>query len=161
MARETQVERLLLARALLYLDRDSEARALVEQLIALGGNVPDREFLTAHNIRAQLLQRAGHIEEARAEFAEVLRLTLERLGEDHPNWTMYLSSAAKADLAANDLAAARTKLERALPILLEKQGKQHPRTLDVVARLSDIYEKLGLPDKAAEVHASVEETDGE
>ena len=154
--REAQGDRLILARTLMLLDRIDEAMALADQVIALEGDEPDRETLAARNARATLLHRAGRLDEARVAFAQLLKIAPDTLGVDHPNWTIYLLSAADVDLDVNDLAAARAKLEQALPILLEKQGKQHPRTRETASKLADIYDRLDLSDQAQALRASVE-----
>ena len=155
--RETQVNRVMLATTLSILGRNDEAMVLVDEIIALEHGKPDRETLTARNIRAALLHKMGHLDEARAAFAKLLEMTPIVLGTEFPNWPSFLVNAANADLAADDLALARARLEQALSLFLSKQGPQHPRTREAAANLIGIYERLGLKDEAAAVRLRVPE----
>ena len=138
------IDRVMLTTTLDKLGRPDEALALADEVIALEGDDPNRDTLAARNSRATLLTKAGRIDEARAAFAELLRMAPDVIGIEHPNWPVFLSAAAGADLAAGDATAARGKLEQALPILEAKQGPQHPRTREAAARLIAAYTALGM-----------------
>jgi tetratricopeptide (TPR) repeat protein len=136
------VDRVMLTTTLDKLGRADEALAMAESAIALERGTPNRDTLAARNSRAMLLLKAGRAHEARAAFAELLALVPGTIGTTHPNWPVFLSGAAAVDLALGDAAAARTKLEEALPILQAKQGPQHPRTQEAERRLAQAREAL-------------------
>jgi hypothetical protein len=150
------VDRVLLVTTLDKLGKPEEALRMADEAIALEHGQPNRDTLAARNSRATLLLKGGHAQEARAAFAQLLEMAPGVIGTEHQNWPVFLSSAAAADLALGDAAAARGKLEQALPILEAKQGPQHVRTREAAQRLADTYEALGLPAQAAAARAKAQ-----
>ncbi|MBB5208862.1 serine/threonine-protein kinase [Chiayiivirga flava] len=147
------IDRVMLVTTLDKLGRSDDALKLADEVIALERDTPTRDTLAARNARATLLHKAGRVDEARSAFAQLLRMAPDVIGTNHPNWPVFLSSAAAADLARNDAAAARKKLEEALPLLEAKQGPAHPRTREAAARLADTYAALDMDTEAQAARA--------
>ena len=147
------VDRVMFITTLDKLGRSDEALALADEVIAMEHGTPNRDTLMARSARGTLLLKAGRIDASRTAFADLLRMAPDILGPNFPNWPVMLSNAAAADLAAGDARAARGKLEPALELLRARQGPEHPRTREAVARLLDAYQALGLENEAAALRA--------
>lgn len=148
--RDALIDRVMLVTTLDKLGQSERALALADEVIAMEHGTPNRDTLAARNARAMLLLKAGRIAESRAGFGELLRLAPDVVGPNFPNWPVFLSNAAAADLAAGDARAAHEKLEPALVLLQANQGPNHPRTREAIERLIDASSRLGL---GAEVEA--------
>lgn len=152
-SRDALVERVMLITTLDKLDRPQQALALAEEVIAMEHGAPNRDTLAARNSRAMLLLRLGRTEPSRAAFAELLRLTPEIVGPNFPNWPVFLSNSAAADLAADDAHAAHEKLETALALLQANQGPNHPRTREARERMIEALTRLGRTSEAQALRA--------
>lgn len=151
--REALIDRVILITTLEKLDRNDEAMAMADAALALEQGQPNRDTIAARNARAMLLLKAGQVTAARSAFTELLELAPAVLGPNAPSWPVLLSNASTADLAAQDPAAARDKLEIALPLLEASAGSTHPRTQEALRRLIDANERLGLEADAAALRA--------
>lgn len=147
------VDRVMMITTLHKLGKGEEALRLADEVIALERGKPSRDTVMARSFRAALLLKAGKAREARAGYDEALAMAPDVLGIEHPNYPVILSDAAAADLALGDGAAARAKLETALPILEAKQGPQHRRTREAASRLVECYTALGLRVEAEALRA--------
>src|SRR5690606_27507942 len=143
------IDRVMLITTLDKLGRPDDALALADEVVALERDNPTAHTLAARNARATLHFKAGRLDQAHAAFAELLGMAPTVMGTEHPNYPVFLSGAAGVDLARGDAAAARTKLEQALPVLEAKQGPAHPRTREAAGRLADAYAALGMDAAAA------------
>jgi tetratricopeptide (TPR) repeat protein len=152
-SREALIDRVILITTLEKLDRNDEAMAMADAALALEQGQPNRDTIAARNARAMLLLKAGQVTAARSAFTELLELAPAVLGPNAPSWPVLLSNASTADLAAQDPAAARDKLEIALPLLDASAGSAHPRTQEALRRLIDANERLGLEADAAALRA--------
>ena len=155
-SQDALVDRVMLTTTLDKLGRVDEALAMADEALALERGRPNRDTLAARSARGVLLLKKGRAEEARAVLDETLRLAEDVVGTTHPNYAVWLLNAASADVALGDSRAARTRLERAYPLLDSKQGPTHPRTIEAAMRLTEVYEKLGQADDAAALRAKVE-----
>ncbi len=155
-SREALIDRVMLITTLDKLDRPEQALALADEVIAMEDGEPNRDTLAARNARAMLLLKAGRIAEARLGFAHLLQLAPDVVGPNFPNWPVFLSNAAAADLAAGDARSAHDKLESALALLDANQGPRHPRTREALARLVEASERLGLGDEAQHLRSRLE-----
>lgn len=147
------LDRVMLITTLDKLGRPDEALAMADEAITLERDKPHRDTLAARNFRALLLLKAGRVDEAHAALSHVLQVAPEVMGVEHPNYAVFLSSAAGVDLARGDAQAARAKLDRAIPLLEAKQGPAHPRTREAWGRQADALEALGLADEASAARA--------
>ena len=133
------VARVMLISSLDKLDRNDEALALADEVIAMEHGQANRDTLAARNARGMLLLKTGQVMAARDTFDQLLRLAPDILGPNAPTWPVMLVNAAKVDLAAGHIEAARDKLETALPLLESRQGPDHPRTREARDLLENIH----------------------
>lgn len=148
---ESTVVRVMLATSLEKLGRYDEAIAVADRAIASEAGKPTRDTVAARNAKATALFKAGRVRDAKSTWDEALALAHDAMGSTHPNFAAILANSANADLALGDARGARTKLEAALASLKERQGPTHPRTLEAARLLADAYERLDLPERAADL----------
>jgi tetratricopeptide (TPR) repeat protein/predicted Ser/Thr protein kinase len=151
--RDALIDRVMLITTLDKLGRPDQALALADEVITMERGAPNRDTLAARNARAMLLLKAGRIDAARAAFTQLLRLAPDIVGPNVPNWPVFLSNAAAADLAAGDARAAHEKLEPALTLLQANQGPNHPRTREAIERMIEASSRLGLSAEAEALRA--------
>ena len=142
-SRDALIDRVMLITTLDKLGRPQDALALADEVIAMERGTPDRDTLAARNARATLLQKTGRLDQARAAFAELLRLAPDAIGENSPGWPIFLSNAAAADLAAGEAQSARRRLATAVTLLEQSRGLGHPATRLAIERLIQAETALG------------------
>ncbi len=145
---EAIVDRVLLATTMEKLADFDQAIAIADEAIALEDGKPNRDTVSARNVKATALLHAGRVRDAKQMWDEALALAPTAMGTSYPNYAVILASSADAELALGNLQGARQKLEPALAALKGKQGPSHPRTLEAAKRLAETYDRLGMQAQA-------------
>lgn len=148
----------ILAGALSQLEQLDEALALTARGVAIERDIgaPNQDTLAARNQHATLLLKLGRVDEASAEFAELLPLVEQTLGREHVNFAIFSSQAAACEIAQQRFDVARQRLEDVLPALEGRFGPTHQRSRDAYARLAEAYTGLGDSERAAEYRTRAE-----
>ncbi len=135
----------ILAGALAQLERLDDALALTARGIAIERDIgaPNQDTLAARNQHATYLLQLGRVEQASAEFAELLPMAESTLGREHVNYAIFSSHAAACEIAEQHFDVARNRLEDVLPALEARFGPTHARTRDAYQRLGQAYAGLG------------------
>ena len=93
------------------------------------------EALARGNL-AMLLVKRGMVDAATEQFRQVLAIAKDAIGEQNPIYSVMLSNAATADIAAKRFADARAKLNLAMPLLIASFGPEHVRVKAARERLA-------------------------
>ncbi len=159
-----------LSRVMENLGRDEQAEqhlraALAIRTAALGREAPATRATVA--LLADFAERQGNLELAailRAQLGtrsppapaasiETLRRRLadarRRRGDHHPELAVRLGELADRLAAEGHLAEARPLYEQALAIWTAQLGPDHPRACETFAKLEDLFDRLGTPERQA------------
>ncbi len=116
-------------------------QAAVDQARAL--EVPDEVAEVVLGNYGNALQAAGRYEEARAAYAEALRLAQRAFGTSHPAVANALSNLARSLVAHAEYDEARQMYERALQMRIELLGPEHYNTAVTHLNLGDALKRAG------------------
>jgi tetratricopeptide (TPR) repeat protein len=95
-----------------------------------------------HNV-AVIQFRLGHIDEALAIEAEVLRIRTDKLGREHPQTLSSLNNLGMTHLKAGHLDQAASLFQEVVTSRRKSLGAENPDTLAVVASLGCVQERRG------------------
>ncbi len=130
-----------------------EARARLEQALAIREQILGPEHPTTMNARAELANirvLEGDVAGGRADLERALVAYERAFGPDHPDVALVLNNLGNLDGTAGELEAARGRFARAIEIRERAYGMDHPSLGNSLANLAKIDRQLGEVGRALE-----------
>ncbi len=141
----------LRARILQDLRRGEEAHVLLEEALATGGRLAQKEFLSLTPIREALAEsrrERGDEKGALALLERVVDDDRRVLGSAHPETVLHLTELARTYAAFERRPQTRTSVERVLPLLDEALALADPRRGDILSSLAEALLQVGAHEEA-------------
>ncbi len=110
----------------------------------------DPEMWSAINNLAMLLMKEGKVEEAGAQFRELLDACEPTVPADHPFLAIFRNNYGECLTKLKRFEEAERELLRSQEVLVKKLGATHARTVKGRGRLAGMYEAWGKGEKAGE-----------
>ncbi|HYO59998.1 TIR domain-containing protein [Archangium sp.] len=143
---EFPVRLFLRARILRDLGRGEEAHVLLEEALATGERLAEKEFLSLTPIREALAEsrrERGDEKGALALLERVVDDDRRVLGRANHETVLHLTELARTYAAFERRPQTRTSVERVLPLLDEALALADPRRGDILSRLAEALLQVG------------------
>ncbi len=118
-----------------------KAAAAYRELIDQARLTPDglnESFLPDFNNLGNVQRRLGRLQDADATFRELMQLSLQMQGDDHPHYGLFESNYGETLRRLGRFSEARQRLEHALAVNRETLGAEHPSTRRTEQRLAQV-----------------------